>query len=347
MIRTLTIFALLLLIMESCEKNLPTEREDKKIFALAVHGGAGNIKKLNLTETEEEQFKTVIDSALQAGYVILEKGGSAKDAVVAAITILEDSPLFNAGRGAVFNHDGINELDASIMEGKNLEAGAVASLRHIKNPIQLALVVLNDSKYIFLSSDGAEKYAQSKGIELIDPKYFFTDHRWNQLQEARKNNEMKLDHSEPSNSSSLLNKLSGEDKFGTVGCVALDQDGNVVAGTSTGGLTNKDFGRIGDSPIIGAGTYANNKTCAVSCTGRGEDFIRLSVAHEISAQMMHGKKNLKSAVEDVIQNQLKSIDGRGGCIAIDKSGNIIMSFTTTGMYRGWMRSNGSKEISIY
>lgn len=344
---TLAIFVVSVLFLISCEHQPATVTMNKPNYAIAVHGGAGNLKKLKLTTEEEQHYMALIDSSLLAGQAVLEAGGTATDAVAAAIQIMEDSPLFNAGKGAVFNHDGINELDASIMDGNSLDAGAIAAVRHVKNPIQLALMVMKDSKFVFLSADGAEKYAKSKGIELVDSTYFYTEHRWKQLLEAREEDEMKLDHSESKKSASLWDKISKEEKFGTVGCVALDQFGNIAAGTSTGGLTNKDYGRIGDSPIIGSGTYANNQSCAVSCTGKGEDFIRLNVAHEISAQMIHGKRDLKTAVDDVILRQLKDIDGRGGCIALDTLGNIAMSFTTTGMYRGWLKSDGTKEIKIY
>ena len=344
---TFTILALLMMIMGSCTSKKQESPQQETGYVIALHGGSGNLRKLNLTPEEEKEFITAMDQALEAGKKALEKGATASEAVVEVIGVMEDSPLFNAGKGAVFNHDGFNELDASIMDGKTLDAGAASGLRHVKNPIRLVYKIMKDSKFVFLSGAGAEKYARKHKIELVDSTYFYSEHRWKQLQEAREKDEMKLDHSASEKTSSLWDKLSREDKLGTVGCVVRDRKGNLAAGTSTGGLTNKDFGRIGDSPIIGSGTYANNKTCAVSCTGKGEDFIRLNVAHEISAQMMHGKKSLEDAVKEVIQEQLKSLDGRGGCIAIDCNGNVVSSFTTSGMYRGWLKEKGVKEIKIY
>lgn len=314
--------------------------------AIAIHGGAGNLKKLNLTPAEEEQFKLTLDSALQIGHQILENGGTAVDAVEATISVLENSPLFNAGKGAVFNHEGINELDAAIMNGENLECGAIAGVRHIKNPIQLAKKVMLKSEFVLLTGVGAEMFAQENGISLVDSMYFFTQHRWDQLQDAIQKEAVELDH-DSEKKASLFDKLSREEKFGTVGCVALDKMGNIAAGTSTGGLTNKQYGRIGDSPIIGAGTYANNKTCAVSCTGKGEDFIRLNIAHDISGAMEYAGLSIDSAVNQAIYQKLKSVKGRGGCIALDRSGKIAMAFTTTGMYRGYINAQKEKYISIY
>jgi beta-aspartyl-peptidase (threonine type) len=322
-----------------------TENTMKGKYALAIHGGAGNLVKMNLSEEQQQEYTQALDSALFAGEAILENGGSAIDAVEAAIIVLEDCPLFNAGKGAVFTHDGHNELDAAIMNGENLECGAVTGVRRIKNPIGLARKVMEKSEFILLQAQGAEEFAKEQGIEWVDTSYFFTQHRWEQLQEAIEDDKTELDHSEKKKAS--IHPTPREEKYGTVGCVALDIHGNLAAGTSTGGLTNKRYGRIGDSPIIGSGTYADNATCAVSCTGKGEDFIRLNVAHEIASMMRYAKADLKSACDSVVMKKLKAIKGRGGCIAIDCYGNIAMPFTTTGMFRGSIDVNGEKKIALY
>jgi beta-aspartyl-peptidase (threonine type) len=314
--------------------------------AIAIHGGAGNLKKLNLTPEQEEAYKATLAEALKAGNDILQNNGSAIEAVEAAIRVMEDSPLFNAGKGAVFNHEGINELDAAIMNGKDLSCGAMAGVRHLKNPISGAKKVMEDSDFILLSGIGAEEFAKNRGLEMVDSAYYFTDLRWQQLLEAREEDSVKLDHSTVKGSSQW-NNLLNEEKFGTVGCVALDKNGNIAAGTSTGGLTNKRYGRIGDSPIIGAGTYADNQTCAVSCTGKGEDFIRLNVAHDIASMIRYKQSTIKDAVHEIIQVKLKGIKGRGGCIAINTNGEIAMEYTTTGMYRGSIDTSGQQVIAIY
>jgi L-asparaginase / beta-aspartyl-peptidase len=321
--------------------------EQKQIgkTAIAIHGGAGNLKKLGLTPEQEKEYLGVIDSALSVGNVILQNGGTSLEAVEAAIRIMEDSPLYNAGKGSVFTHDGINEMDAAVMDGSNLNCGAIAGCRTIKNPISAALAVMKDDNFVMLSGAGAEEFAMSKGLECVDPSYFFTDHRWKQLQEAIDEEKVELDHDRKT--SHITSDESGNSKFGTVGCVALDKYGNLSAGTSTGGLNNKRYGRIGDSPIIGAGTYANNKTCAVSCTGKGEDFIRLNVAYDISAQMEYKHLSLDSAVSAVIQYKLKEVKGRGGFVALDTFGNVVFDFTTTGMYRGSINTKGEKFLAIY
>ena len=313
-------------------------------YAIAIHGGAGNLVKMNLTPQEQEAYKLVLDSALTAGDEILRAGGSAIDAVESAIKIMEDCPLFNAGRGSVYTHEGYNEMDAAIMDGSNLECGAVAGVRHIKNPISAARSVMEKSEFILLKSEGAEAFATEQGIEIADSSYFFTQHRWDQLQEAIEDDKTELDHSGKKSASKPDHR---EEKYGTVGCVALDKNGNLAAGTSTGGLTNKRYGRIGDSPLIGSGTYADNSTCAVSCTGKGEDFIRLNVAHDIASMIRYQNTTLQSACDSVIMGKLKSIKGRGGCIAIDNQGKIAMPFTTSGMFRGCIDAEGKKQILLY
>ncbi|MBE0639969.1 MAG: isoaspartyl peptidase/L-asparaginase, partial [Bacteroidales bacterium] len=273
-------------------------------WAIVVHGGAGFMNPENLTEEKQAEYNERLAAALLAGGEILENGGSGLDAVEAAIRLLEDCPLFNAGRGAVFNADGVNELDASIMDGKTLNAGAVANVTTIKNPISAARKVMDKSPHVMLIKQGAEKFAQEQGLEIVDPSWFFTQESWDALQKA-KESEFK-------------------EKSGTVGCVALDKNGNIAAGTSTGGMTNKKFGRVGDSPVIGAGTYADNKTCGVSATGHGEFFIRNVVAYDISARMKYLNEPLETAANDIINNKLKAMGANGGVIAMDKNGNIAM-----------------------
>lgn len=309
----------------------------KQNIAIALHGGAGNIEKMNLTEEEKQRYLFVMDSALQIGYTILSNGGSSTDAVEKVICALEDCPLFNAGKGAVFSHEGRNEMDAAIMNGVDLECGAIAGVRHVKNPIKGARAVMEKSKHVFLFGDGAEEFLRKKDIEMVDTSYFFTAKRWEQLQKALEKNTNGLDHDEN----------SGDNKYGTVGCVAVDFNGNLSAGTSTGGTVNKRYNRIGDSPIIGAGTYADNNSCAISCTGKGEDFMRLVAAYDIASQMKYKGLSLSEAVNNTIQVSLKNIEGRGGCIALDKQGNVVFSFTTSGMFRAGIDGKGNKTLSIY
>lgn len=333
---------------EAPKNNTMKEENNTGKIAIAIHGGAGNLKKLNLTPEQETAYKATLDTALTAGYAILQNGGSSLDAVQAAINVLEDSPLFNAGIGAVFNHEGINEMDAAIMNGKDLSCGAVAGVRHVKNPINAAMAVMKNSEHILLTGEGAESFAAKYGVEMVDPKYFFTELRWQQLLEALKEDSVELDHDgKKATAQTFTPEQLREEKYGTVGCVALDKNGNIAAGTSTGGLTNKKYGRIGDAPLIGCGTYANNNSCAVSCTGRGEDFMRNTIAADIAAQVEYLKVPLDTAVKHSIKEKLVATKGRGGCIAIDKQGNIAAEFTTTGMYRGWIDTNGLKEIWIY
>jgi len=308
-----------------------TEQPDAPTFGLVIHGGAGTILKKNMTADREQQYRQKLTEALKAGYAVLDTGGTSIDAVQAAILVMENSALFNAGKGAVFAHDSTNQLDAAIMDGKTLNAGAVAGVRHIKNPIRLARLVMDNSRHVLLAGEGAEKFARSQGMEMVDPEYFFTKRRWNALQRALEKG----------------TELSETEKHGTVGAAALDKHGNLAAGTSTGGLTNKQFNRIGDSPIIGAGTYANNATCAVSCTGHGEYFMRLLVAHNISAKMQYGGMSLQEAAETEIMKDLVDIGGGGGVIAIDRDGNIVTPFNTPGMYRGQISAGNKPTVQIY
>jgi beta-aspartyl-peptidase (threonine type) len=295
---------------------------DKIDFAIAIHGGAGTITRKNMTPEKESGYRSKLEEALNTGYSILEKGGLSLDAVEATIRIMEDSELFNAGKGAVFTNAGTNELDASIMDGSNLKAGAVAGVKTVKNPISAARKVMDETWHVMLSGDGADLFAKEQNLEIVDPIYFYTQRRWDSLK-----------------------KIQSE-KHGTVGCVALDKNGNLAAGTSTGGLTNKQWGRIGDSPIIGAGTYANNKTCAVSGTGQGEYFIRGNVAYDISAIMEYENLSVGKAARKVI-SKLSDLGGEGGVIAMDSHGNISMPFNTAGMYRGFRKSNSPAKILIY
>lgn len=297
-------------------------------YGIVIHGGAGVIK--NLPAEKEKEYISKLAEALEAGYKILDNGGSSLDAVTKAINILEDSPLFNAGKGAVITENGIAELDASIMDGKTLMAGAVAGVHHVKNPINLARLIMEKSPHVMMIGNGAEEFGKQFNIEMVDSSYFITNERWNQylkMKEASEKNE--------------------NDKHGTVGAVALDKNGNLAAGTSTGGMMMKKFGRVGDSPIIGAGTYANNNTCAVSGTGHGEYFIRLGIARDISSLMEYKNLSLSEAANEVIMNKLTQIGGTGGIIAIDKNGNIAMPFNTDGMFRGYYLNNGKPIIKIY
>lgn len=318
-----------------------SEKAEQPI-AIVLHGGAGAIRKENMPDTLEQQYLIVLDSAISLGYKMLEQGGDAIDVVTTIIQLFEDSPLFNAGKGAVFTHDETNELDASIMMGDDLNAGAVAGVRNIKNPILLAKEVMLNSEHVMMSGTGAEEFASQRGLEKVDPSYFSVQSRLESLKRVKARSAKKAQHKTSFYDSSIKN-----DKFGTVGCVALDQKGNIVAGTSTGGMTNKRWGRIGDSPIIGAGTYANNNTCGVSSTGWGEYFIRGVVAYDISAMMEYGARSLSEASSMVIHEKLPALGGDGGIIALDKNGNISMEFNTDGMYRAGINGSGEKVIAIY
>jgi len=322
---------------------ISAQQKQNKNFAIVIHGGAGTILKANMSDELEKNYKDKLAEALQAGYDTLSKGGTSLDAVVVAIKILEDSPLFNAGKGAVFTADGKNEMDASIMDGKTLKAGAVAGIRTIKNPITAALCVMQKSEHVMMVGAGAEKFARTCNCQTADTSYFFDQKRWDQLQKIKQKEKTELDHG----STLSRDSINKDYKFGTVGVVALDQFGNLASGTSTGGMTNKKYGRIGDSPIIGAGTYANNKTCGVSCTGHGEYFIRSVVAYDVSALMEYKGLTVEQAANEVVMKKLKTLGGEGGLIAMDAKGNISMPFNSAGMYRGYMKSDGKKEVLIY
>ncbi|MGI8788387.1 MAG: isoaspartyl peptidase/L-asparaginase family protein [Pyrinomonadaceae bacterium] len=314
-------------------------------LGFVIHGGAGVIRRGSLTPEREAELKKKLEEAVLAGYKALQAGKTSIDAVQIAINLLEDSPLFNAGKGAVFNHEGKNELDASIMNGKTLAAGAVAGVHHVKNPITLARAVMEKSPHVMMVGDGAEQFAKSQSIELVDEKYFFTQQRWDDLQKILEREKMQTPKTEDSKPKTEIQDTKPE-KFGTVGAVALDKDGNLAAGTSTGGMSNKQFGRVGDSPIIGAGTYANNDSCGVSATGWGEFFIRLGVARDISALVEYRALPIQQAV-DMEMNKVKTLGCDGGVIAMDKFGNIGISFNTEGMYRAYIGSDGKPVVEIY
>jgi beta-aspartyl-peptidase (threonine type) len=307
-------------------------------YAIAIHGGAGTLMTGSVSPEKEKEFHEKLSEALQAGYSLLAKGGSAVDAVEAAVRVMEDSPLFNAGKGSVFNCDGVNEMDAAIMNGKNLKAGAIAEVHTIRNPISAAKAVMEKTKHVLLASAGAEKFAKENGLEIVDPSYFYYEERHKQWLATKDD--------DSTNSWAGDGIPEGTKKFGTVGCVALDNQGNIAAATSTGGVNNKKFGRVGDSPIIGAGTYANNKTCAVSCTGEGEYFIRNVVAYDISALMEYKGLNLAQATAEVMK-KVALLGGEGGLIAIDNQGNISAPFNTSSMFRGWINAAGVKYTGVF
>jgi beta-aspartyl-peptidase (threonine type) len=309
-------------------------------LGFVIHGGAGVIKRGSLTPEQEKEYRAKLTEAVLAGYKALQDGRTSVDAVEIAIRVLEDSPLFNAGKGAVFTADGKNELDASIMDGKTLMAGAVAGLHHVKNPISLARAVMEKSPHVMMIGDGAEQFAKEQKLELVDEKYFFTQRRWDELQEIKKSEKVKPGLSLNGYSEKLAQV------FGTVGAVALDKFGDIAAGTSTGGMTNKKYGRVGDSPIIGAGTYANNNTCGVSATGWGEYFIRLDVARDISAMMEYRAVPVQQAA-DLEMKKVQALGGDGGVIVMDKFGNMGISFDTEGMYRAYINSEGKPVVEIY
>lgn len=321
-IRLIAIFSLFIISLYSC--NTVKKQEPKPDYVIVIHGGAGNSTNKNTNEEQQQIYKEKLGEALAIGENVLVNGGSSIEAIEKTINFLENCPLFNAGKGAVFTSKGTNELDASIMDGSNLNAGAVAGVGDIKNPISAAIMVMNESEHVMLSGKGASDFAKTMKIEIVDSSYFRTENRWKGLQKALK-----------------------AEKHGTVGCVALDKNGNLAAGTSTGGMTNKKFGRIGDVPIIGAGNYANNNTCAVSATGHGEFFIRYTVAHDISALMEYKNMSLEDAANLVINKKLANVNGNGGVIAVDKNGNIAMPFNTNMMFRAYSKSTGEKEIAIF
>jgi beta-aspartyl-peptidase (threonine type) len=313
---------------------------------LVIHGGAGTILKKNMTPEKEKEYELALKQALEVGYAVLSKGGSALDAVETAVKLLEDNPLFNAGRGSVFTNEGKNELDASIMDGKTLAAGAVAGVTNIKNPISAARAVMEKSGHVMMVGKGAEKFAALQGLEIVDPKYFYTEDRWKSFLRVRSTDpdSVELDHG---NKTSNVLPVNHDSKFGTVGAVALDMYGNLAAATSTGGMTNKKYGRVGDTPIIGAGTYADNNTCAVSCTGWGEYFVRLVIAKTVCDMMAFKNVTLEEAAFEMIRKKLPDLGGDGGLIAVDKDGNITMPFNTEGMYRGYIKSVGKAVVKIY
>ncbi len=312
---------------------------------MVIHGGAGTITKEMMTPEKEKAYKEKLTEALKAGYAQIKAGKTSVEAVQASIIIMEDSPLFNAGKGAVFTADGKNEMDASIMDGKTMKAGAVAGVHTIKNPIKAAIAVMNNSEHVMLSGAGAEEFAKLQKLEIVDPKYFWTKDRWEGLQKAKQKEAEKLQKKTSFNTTKYPDYFEIDQKFGTVGAVALDVNGNIAAGTSTGGMTNKKWNRIGDSPIIGAGTYANAQV-GISGTGWGEYFIRSTAARTVAAKMEYQNKDIKSATDETVQI-IQNLGGDGGLIALDKDGNVSMSFNTAGMYRGTVTDKGEIEVFIY
>ena len=319
---------------------MPDAAADARIeWGLVLHGGAGTIERGSMTEEREREYRGAMEAALRAGHAELARGGTALEAVVAAISIMEDNPLFNAGRGAVFTAEGTNSLDASIMDGATLQAGAVAGVMRVKNPIRLARLVMEQSPHVMLSGAGAEEFAVLQGIELVDPSYFHTESRWRALERVREQ--------ERRERGDTTGALHTDEKFGTVGVVALDRNGNIAAGTSTGGMTNKRWGRIGDSPIIGAGTYANER-CGISATGWGEYFIRNVVAYDICARMRYRGIGLAQSAHAMIMEQLEAQEPEtGGIIGLDADGNVVATFNTSGMYHGWVDQDGRIQTGIY
>jgi beta-aspartyl-peptidase (threonine type) len=305
--------------------------------AIAIHAGAGTIERSNLGEEQEKQIRAALDNAVRAGHQVLQSGGTSLEAITRAVILLEDTPFFNAGKGAVFNSAGKNELDASIMDGATLNAGAVAGVHNIRNPILLASKVMTDSRHVMLGGEGAETFARENNIEFADDAYFHTDYRWQQLEKARA----------AEGGDTALVSETADRWFSTVGAVAVDSKGNLAAATSTGGMTNKRWGRIGDSPIIGAGTYADNRSCAVSATGHGEYFIRATVARDICSRVQYQGVSLQEAADTVINQVLVEMGGDGGIISIDAAGNIAMPFNTAGMYRASIDTNGKVFVGIY
>lgn len=336
--------------MTACQQEATTDTTTEKTaaptpdtaeYAMVIHGGAGTLKRENMTPERDSMYRAALDSALTLGESILKNGGTAADAVEQTINYLENVPLFNAGKGAVFTAAGRNELDASFMDGATLNAGAVGGITNIKHPISAARAVLEKSEHVMLTGKGAEEFAMEQGLETVPNSYFFTQHRYDALQKAKAAEEKATNRQ-----TGMATPPFPDAKFGTVGCVALDKAGNIVAGTSTGGMTNKKYGRIGDSPIIGAGTYANNMTCGVSCTGHGEFFIRYAVAYDVHALMAYGEMSLNEATNEIINNKLQEAGGSGGLIALDQFGNVSMTYNTEGMYRGYVKP-GERQVGIY
>jgi len=311
-------------------------------ISLAIHGGAGTIIKEDMTPELEKAYLAGLQDALEAGYTMLEKGGTAADAVTAATIMMEDNILFNAGRGSVFTKKGVQEMDASIMNGEDLAAGAVAGVRNVRNPIALAVAVMRNSDHVFLGGEGANDFALKQGIQLEPDEFFFSQFRYDQWKQMRDSDNYSLDHSNDS-----VEKLMRDKKFGTVGAVACDMNGNIAAATSTGGMTNKKYGRIGDTPMIGSGTYANNKTCAISCTGHGEIFIKAVAAYDVSCLVEYKGMSIDAAMNEVVNVKLKAMQGEGGMIGVDANGNMALLFNSAGMYRGARSSDGTDFVSIY
>lgn len=311
-------------------------------YAMVIHGGAGTILKENMTAEKEAGIRAAMNAALDAGEKVLREGGTAADAVEATIWVMEDSPHFNAGKGAVFTNAGINEMDASFMTGHDQNAGAVGGVTSLKHPISAARAVLEKSEHVLLSGKGAQEFAEQQGLETVDPKYFYTDFRWNSLQKALEGERVDQEKLEGHR---IITDI--DHKYGTVGCVALDKSGNLAAGTSTGGMTNKRYNRLGDSPIIGAGTYADNATAGVSCTGWGEYFIRYAVAYDVHARMAYANASVAEAADAVINKTLVEKGGTGGLIALDAKGNVAMPFNTPGMYRGYLKAGGERAVLFY
>lgn len=306
-------------------------------FTIAIHGGAGTILKENMTASMEADYKHGLQSALDKGFAVLQSGGSAVEAVKVAVIELENNPLFNAGKGSVFTNTGTHEMDASIMDGSTLTAGAVGAVKNVKNPVVLAEKIMLESGHVFLGGDGALQFAKQAGIELAEDDYFFSQFRFDQWNAVKGTTRVELDHD-----IHLKDK-----KFGTVGAVACDSRGNLAAATSTGGMTNKKFGRMGDTPVIGSGTYANNNTCAISCTGNGEVFLRTVAAYDVSALMEYRGLNLEQAMEEVVMKKLLPMEGDGGMIGVNVNGDVCLSFNSAGMYRGFRNSDGQNEVAIY
>jgi len=312
------------------------------MITICIHGGAGTILKEDMTPELEAAYLQGLQTALNAGYAVLEEGGTAINAVKAAVVVLEDNVLFNAGRGSVFTKKGVQEMDAAIMSGLDLEAGAVCGVRNVRNPVELATEVMQHSNHVFLSGKGANDFAIKQGIKLEPDEYFFSQFRYDQWKALRDSDNYSLDHTHHH-----LEELMKDKKFGTVGAVACDINGNIAASTSTGGMTNKKYGRIGDSPVIGAGTYANNNTCAISCTGHGEPFIKAVAAYDVSCLMEYKEMTLQNAMNQTVMHKLKNMDGEGGMIGVDAKGNFAMIFNSAGMYRGVKNSEGIDEVAIY
>lgn len=311
-------------------------------FSIAIHGGAGTILKEDMTPELEQAYIQALQDALNVGYAVLEQGGTAVNAVKASVVLLEDNLLFNAGRGSVFTKKGVQEMDAAIMDGSTMNAGAVAGLQNIRNPIELAMEVMHNSNHVFLSGEGAVDFALKQGVKLEPDEYFFSQFRYDQWKAVRDSDGYTLDHT-----NQQVESLMKDKKFGTVGATACDVHGNIAAATSTGGMTNKKYGRIGDSPMIGAGTYANNQTCAISCTGHGEPFICAVAAHDVSCLMEYKNLSLTDAMNVVVHDKLIKLQGEGGMIGVDAKGNHAMVFNSAGMYRGVKNQDGLNEVAIY